>query len=326
MPGYAARFPDFWDSRVALRLVDKVGLAKDLERAGREGLGAILRQDHVRYQERSLRAVLTWAATAASPDAAAATHREIALALNQDGERKEREIQGLERRLATMLIHTPYVVLMSICGINVVSAAEYAGEMGPITRYANPKTITGRAGLYPSRAQSDEVDHPDGPLLRCANRRLRFTILQIADNLIACNRYFSTLNKRWKAARKDPRHCRVCVASRFARISYHMVAARQVFRHPMTQDRSYILQKLMEFHRNHGTPVEQTLADLQAAVEQLPRSAYAAEAVPLAKELETVKQSRRRGPQPIGEILPVVLAQLGIARLQSAGSGERDPT
>ena len=32
------------------------------------------------------------------------------------------------------LVKTPYVLLMGIPGINVVSAAEFAGEMGPIER------------------------------------------------------------------------------------------------------------------------------------------------------------------------------------------------
>jgi hypothetical protein len=61
---------------------------------------------------------------------------------------------------------------------------------GPITNYATAKAITGRAGLFPSRYQSDHIDRTDGPLVRCAIRSLRATNLGIADNLIVCNRYF----------------------------------------------------------------------------------------------------------------------------------------
>ena len=68
----------------------------------------------------------------AGPDVAAAHHRRIAADLEADRQRKELEIQGLERELAGLLARTPYVLLMSIPGINVVSAAEYAAEMGPI--------------------------------------------------------------------------------------------------------------------------------------------------------------------------------------------------
>ena len=105
------------------------------------------------------------------------------------------------------LSQTPYVLLLSIPGINVVSAAEFAGEMGPIEHYAKPRAITGRAGLYPSRYQSDEVDHPNGPLVRLANHDLRRAILIIADNLIRCNEHFRGLGRGMAGQeRRFPRH------------------------------------------------------------------------------------------------------------------------
>ena len=82
-------------------------------------------------------------------------------------------------------MQTPYVRLLAIPGINVVSAAELAGEMGPMARYANANAITGRSGLYPSRYQSDETDRDSGPIIRQANRRLRCVLMRIADNFRA---------------------------------------------------------------------------------------------------------------------------------------------
>ena len=70
----------------------------------------------------------------------------------------------------------------------------------------------------------------------------------------------------------------------------------------------------------------QALTDLQTAIEQLPRSAYAEEAKPLAEELQRIEQGRRRGPQLLGDILPIVLARLGVGALQSRESGEHDLT
>jgi len=67
----------------------------------------------------------------------------------------------------------------------------------------------------------------------------------------------------------------------------------------------------------------QTLADLQAAVAQLPPHAYEAEARPLAEQLARL-QTRRRGPQPLASILPLVLARLGVPAVQSTQSGEED--
>ena len=186
------------------------------------------------------------------------------------------------------------------------------------------RTITGRAGLRPSRYQSDQVDRPNGPLVRCANHSLRAAILLIADNLIKCNHHFNVLAHQWRAQGKDPRHTRVKVALRFVRIAYLMVAGGQVFRHPAIQGRHYILDKLSAFHREHDSDSATVLRDWQAALSQVPPSEYAAEARPLHEELQRIQEGRRRGPQVLGDILPLVLARLGVGVVQSTISGEAD--
>ena len=79
-------------------------------------------------------------------------------ALFVDWNQKTRHILQIEREVADFLVKTPWILLLSHPGINVVSAAEVGGETGPIEHYACPKAITGRAGLFPSRYQSDKVD------------------------------------------------------------------------------------------------------------------------------------------------------------------------
>jgi transposase len=323
-PGYAACFDDFWNHTCALLLVRHFASATALCQAGRAGLSGFLRQRQVRFQQRTLDTILAWAQQAAPADLAAAQHRQIALALDDDRLRKTQEIQALERASAALLVQTPYVLLVSFPGINVVSAADFAGEMGPMSSYASGKAITGRAGLFPSRYQSDRVDHANGPLVRRGNRALRAAILGITDNLIIHNIHFRQLAGIWRAQGKDPRHSHVKLACRFCRIAYHMVAGQQVFRHPSIQGRHYILDKLNAFHREHDTPMAQTMADLLAAASQLPRSAYRDEAKPLQEELETIQAGRRRGPQLLGDILPIILARLGVGTLQLTESGEND--
>src|SRR5262249_24826813 len=198
--------------------------------------------------------------------------------------------------------------------------------MGPIEHYATARTITGRAGLPPSRYPhaSDQVDKATGPLLRCANRQLRAAILRIADNLVKCNHHFNVLLHHWRAAGKDPRHTRVKVALRFCRIAYQMVAGRQVVRHPCLQGRPYSLEKLTALKGDHETPMAEALRELQAAVAQVPPSEHRAEAKPLQEELTKIQEGGRRGPQVLGDILPIVLTRLGVAAVQSKVSGEPD--
>jgi hypothetical protein len=67
-----------------------------------------------------------------------------------------------------------------------------------------------------------------------------------------------------------------------------------------------------------------TWADLDAATQQLPRSAHASEAQPLAERLKEVQ--RRKGPQPLADIIPIVLARLGTMSVQSEASEAPGPS
>jgi hypothetical protein len=213
--------------------------------------------------------------------------------------------------MAARLVCTPYVLLLSLPGIGVVTAAEFAGEMGPIANTPNDSAITGRAGLFPSRYQSDRID-PDGPLVRRANRELRYVLLLIADNLLHCNSYFRGLGARWREQGVNPRVACVRAAKRFTRIGYRMVAGQEVFRHKSCQGRHAILEKLINFYLDHQSPMERIIADLKAARAQIPPSEYAAEATSLVAMLRSTPHRRRRsGPSRSGKIPHGVLESLG---------------
>jgi hypothetical protein len=126
--------------------------------------------------------------------------------------------------------------------------------MGPIPNYAGPRSITGRAGLFPSRYQTHRTDFSEGRIIRCANRRLRATLMMVADNLIKCNFYYGGKAQIWELQGREPRDIRVRVAGRFTRTLFQMVAGRQVYNHPGCRERNYIIHKLIEFHQDANTP------------------------------------------------------------------------
>ena len=323
-PGYAACFGDLFARPVALTLLALYDSPAALLAAGVDRLAATLRGRGVHFHHRSLHKILAWAEQTPAASPAAATHRRIALELEEDRNRKYSQTIALEQEICDALVRTPYVLLLQLPGIHVTSAADLAGEMGPIANYANAKAITGRAGLFPSRYQSDRVDRA-GPLVRRANRRLRAAVLTIADNLVQNNAHFGSLASQWVAAGADPRKTRVKVASKFCRIAFQLVSGRVAFRHPSMHVRHYVLDKLIGWQREHDTPMAQSLRQLQAAADQLPRQSYAAEAKPLLAELERIENGGRRGVQLLGDVLPMVLARLGVRVVESKPSGESDP-
>jgi transposase len=175
------------------------------------------------------------------------------------------QIAATEREMAGFLVKTPYVLLLSVCGINVVSASRLAGKAGPIEHYASRRAITGRAGLYPSRYQSDAVDHANGSLVRQCNRKLRGAAMQVAENLIKCHRYYRGLSALWAQRKIDPRDRRCRIANRAMRMVYQLVAGRQLWRGKGVA-REYLLTKLREFHHEHDSPFEQSIRDLHEAL------------------------------------------------------------
>src|SRR5205085_1117549 len=148
--------------------------------AGLAGLTQLARLAKVRFQTPTLLRILGWARDAPAPGDDAALHQRLFGILNDDRINKQKQIQSSERELVDHLVQTPYVRLLALSGINVVLASEFAGEAGPMVNYAKARTITGRAGLYPWRYQSDEVDYSGG-LARRGNRRLRQALLLAAD-------------------------------------------------------------------------------------------------------------------------------------------------
>ncbi len=135
--------------------------------------------------------------------------------------------------------------------------------------------------------------------------------MRIADNLACHCGYYRGQADADQARGVDKRACRVKIAKRFSRLALACVAGDQPMRHPAFQKPDSILEKLRHFHHVHETPLDRLLADLEKCVEQLPYHTRNHEAEIVADVLQ--KQTKRhRGGVAIGELLPAVLARLGV--------------
>ena len=323
MPGYANMFDRLFEHQTALAIARRCDSPTKLLELGQAGLSQHLRENNLRHQVRTLDKVLSWASQAAGNSIHdGPIHHAIWTDLHELYQHFQQRIFALERELAGDLVQTPYIRLLAIPGINVVSAAELAGEMGPITRYANANAITGRSGLYPSRHQSDDTDNDSGPIIRQANRRLRCVLMRIADNLVCHCAYYRGQADVDDARGVDKRATRVKIVKRFTRLAFPCVAGDEPMKHPAFQKPDSILEKLREFHHKHQTPIDQILADLETAVGQLPYNTRNHEAKIVADVLQQ-QTNRRRGVRAIGELLPAVLARLGITTTTENQNGDR---
>jgi transposase len=326
LPGYARCFNDVFMVNIALVVARHYATPAAVAAAGLPGLSQLARRTRIRVQQATLIRILGWAQNAAAAAHDAVLHQTLLSALDNDRVSKEKQVHAIERELVGQLVQTPYVRLLAFPGINVVLASELAGELGPIVHYATARVITGRAGLYPSRYQSDQVDRSSGGLARRGNRRLRQALLLAAETLIKCNDHFRVLAAKWSDQGHDPRAIRVRVAGRFARIAFAVVAGTAAIRHPSCQGEPAVMAKLIEFHNSHDIDIETTQTNLGRAAVQLTAADRAREHAALSAQSEAACGRRGRGPQRLGAILPAVLKQLlggaAVPVLESTPSGE----
>jgi transposase len=318
LPGYAELFSDLFTHSAALAIARACDSPAAMLQLGQAGLRQKLREQQIRVQAPTLDKILAWACQAARqvPTPEASPRHALWTDLDDLRQQLRRRIQSLEVEIADDLVRTPYVRLMAIPGIGVVSAADFAGEMGPIANYANANAITGRSGLFPSRYQSDTTDHADGPLVRQANRSLRAAILRIADNLARSNNHFRGRAELARAGKVDERAIRVKIGKSFTRLAFAAVAGDQPLRHACCAARDSIIEKLREFHLEHGTSPAAVLAQLELCVPQLLADTRGHEALIVSQVLQR-QQTRRRGPTRLAELLPAVLARLGVTSLDT---------
>ncbi len=321
MPGYADLFDNqkMFSNATVISIASKFSSAGAIQNAGVEKVVARLKKEKLRFNSRNIERIVSWSRTATESTPLAALLHQQWTGLNTLRVMLSSQIAATEQEMAKFLAKTPYVLLLSVTGINVVSAAELAGEAGPIEHYATAAAINGRAGLYPSRYQSDEIDHADGAVARSCNRRLRAACLIVATNLIKCHPYYRGLSSLMatRKVRAVDRHCRI--ANRAMRMVFQLVGGRQVWRgHGV--DRDYLLDKLREFHRLHATLLDRVVLDLEEAYKWLPKSTYFAE----AKSLQDATRKTARGPSALGDLLLPLLIRLGIQRPEVLESGSSE--
>jgi len=291
MPGYAALFEKLWETPAALAIAELYGSAKRLSVTDVDAIGEKLRGQGLRMMRPTINRILAWTADAPSPDPGGASNRRIWRDNLRLIEHLDRDITRYERSMVAYLVQTPFVLLLGIPGINVVSASGYGSEVGPITHYIKPSHINGRAGLFPSRYQSDQTDCADGPMVGGRNARLRDAVMEITMNLILHNDHF----QGWSALRVQrgwsKKKIHIAIANRFNRIAFHMVAGRMVFNHPCLKNRHPVLKKIAVFALAHGILPRTTMSLVAKAARQLPADAVAGELTALQDGLANLPTS-----------------------------------
>lgn len=312
LPGYTRLWAadSFWESPLPLTIATRFDSPGALQQASPETLRRMVREVGSVIRSDRIRCIQAWAAQAAPADDAAAVHYRRAVSLKDDLRHKQQEIRALELDLAGFLCQSPGVLLLAFAGVGVVSAADYAAELGPITNYATSRSIAGRAGLYPSRWQTSTTDLADGPLVARRNRQLRAALMRMARNLARSNQYFLAQGMAY-AQRHPEKDRKVPIARAFSRLSFYLIAGERLFSHAALSNAEKILQKLLEFYQAHQADPAQVTSGMEHAIARLQARSLRAEREVFQQQHRQVQNQRQRpGVRRLGEILPAVLLRI----------------
>ena len=292
MPVYADLFDNFWEHRGGVFIARHYGSAAAILKHGMEGIRNELRPRKIVMYSSTINKIFEWCKQAPGAVGCVKTARRLLRDYTELMKKLSGKIEESEVEILAGLASTPNVILLGMPGINVVNASDYGSELGPISNYINPRRITGRAGLFPSRFQSDAVDHADGPIVGGHNTRLRDSLIDAARSLITNNDYF----KGWKEFQKkahgwNNKQVKFAVASRFSRISFSMLAGNMVYKPANGGKRDSIIIKIIEFCKERNVSEDRVGKILLNAVENIPGADQLLE----AQDLERWMKGKRQG-------------------------------
>lgn len=276
MPGYAKLFgKNLWESKAPLAIAELLGSAKAILAAGADKMRMMLGKRGIKLYRGTIDKVMEWAREAPTTDAPVQLHHRVLKDTLKLLRSLWKQIKGYECDELGYLVNTEFVRLLAASGVNVVSASRFGSELGPIKTYLKPTSITGRAGLYPTRYSSADTDRPNGPMIKGHNAELRDALISMARSLRLNNAHYAA----WAAKRAASANAAAkwpdvkvlaAIANRYARLAFVMLNGQMEHDHPALRERDSVLGKIMKFGIQHGIDHAKLAKHMKAAVGQLP--------------------------------------------------------
>lgn len=162
----------------------------------------------------------------------------------------------MELKMLGNLVRIPAVVLLSIDYIGPVRAAEFAGEITPFDQYTHSSALIKAAGLDPTRYQSSTQESTKHYISSMGSRALRYITIDIADDLMKYNDYFSLFAKELMHRGKSKGCACVAVGNKFIRVAFWMIKEQKTFQPPnglgISKDPLFKIKAFLQDHHASG--------------------------------------------------------------------------
>ena len=187
-------------------------------------------------------------------------------------------IPQLQQEIASLLIQTPGIYLLSVDGISLIYASEFTGEVGDITRFAYAQQIISFAGSSSRKFSSAEYQAENLPITRFGSAFLRTTLNQIALSLNAwCDPFHHYYTKKALEKKDKPGIARIATGNKFVKLAFALMKKEQLYRPKglLLDEKSYyldvwkkILTKLDGFDFSQVPPETNYLLKIKKQLQQ----------------------------------------------------------
>lgn len=268
LPGFSKCFESLWSSPTAIAVMQQFDSPAKLLHDRADGLWQRLRELGVRCTKAKAESLVAWAADA-PPTAPAATTEAAILRGDLDHFAfLTGRIEHCERNMLGFLVQTPFVLLLSVSGISHVLASGIGAEAGPMELYPTGKTVSGRAGLYGRRYQSDTTDLQGG--MAHGAPFMRDALMKAARCTIMPQGAFHAWGEPRRTLGWDEKKIVAAMANRLCGIIHTMLLKAETFRHPDAKPGMSVLGKLLNVAADLGLEAPQVTKLAADAAEHIP--------------------------------------------------------
>ncbi len=222
-------FSDFW-GKASLHLLTYFPHASQVIELGELGLRRLSKEHNLKLRNTVIEKLLCAASESVSKPLSELSS-ELFL-LNQklkDYEWHTQNIEKYEKEIERIFINTDGLLLLTVPGIGLITAAEIYCEMGDLTNYTSASQLIKKAGTNPTIKQSGKSEGYYGRISKQGNANLRRVVYNAGRTLSVHNDALKPFYTRLKEKGKKAGKIYIAMGNKFLKIAFSMLKNHKPF-------------------------------------------------------------------------------------------------
>ena len=222
-------FSDFW-GKASLYLLTHFPHASQITELGEAGLRQLSREHNLKLRKTTIDKLLYSAAESVSKPLSELSSELFLLKQKlKDYEWHTQNIETYEREIERIFIKTDGLLLLTVPGIGLITAAEIYCEMGNLTHYTSASQLIKKAGTNPTIKQSGASKGYYGRISKQGNANLRRAVYNAGRTLCVHNDALNPFYTRLKENGKKAGTIYIAMGNKFLKIAFSMLKHQKAF-------------------------------------------------------------------------------------------------